>query len=69
MKFNLITALFLSLYSFSFAAWAAADPLLGTWKTIDDRTGYSLSDVVISKDQLEKLVNEDLPDALENLNV
>ncbi|QXW25738.1 DUF2147 domain-containing protein [Acinetobacter bouvetii] len=51
MKFNLITALFLSLYSFSFAAWAAADPLLGTWKTIDDRTGYSLSDVVISKDK------------------
>ncbi len=32
-------------------AFAAIDPLVGTWKTIDDRTGYSLADVVIRKDK------------------
>ncbi|MGE8684576.1 MAG: DUF2147 domain-containing protein [Acinetobacter sp.] len=32
-------------------SFAAGDPLVGTWKTIDDRTGYSLSDVVIRKDK------------------
>lgn len=51
MKFNLITALFLSLCSFSHYASAGTDPLLGTWKTIDERTGYSLADVAISKDK------------------
>lgn len=30
---------------------ATTDPLIGTWKTIDDRTGYSLSDVVIKKNK------------------
>ena len=29
---------------------ATIDPLVGKWKTIDDRTGYSLTDVLISKD-------------------
>ncbi len=33
------------------STFAAGDPLVGTWKTIDDRTGYSLSDVVIRKDK------------------
>ncbi len=33
------------------SAFAAIDPLVGTWKTIDDRTGYSLADVVIRKDK------------------
>ena len=28
-----------------------SDPLVGKWKTIDDRTGYSLADVVIRKDK------------------
>ncbi len=35
---------------FSLSA-AAADPLVGTWKTIDDRTGFSLADVQISKNK------------------
>ena len=29
--------------------YASDDPLIGTWKTIDERTGYSLSDTHISK--------------------
>lgn len=32
-------------------ATTPSDPLIGLWKTIDDRTGYSLADVVIRKDQ------------------
>ncbi|WP_353143579.1 DUF2147 domain-containing protein [Acinetobacter pragensis] len=48
MHFRLIPLVFLAL---SLPAWAAADPLLGTWKTIDDKTGYSLADVIISKDK------------------
>lgn len=28
---------------------ASSDPLIGTWKTIDNRTGYSLSDIRIQK--------------------
>ncbi|WP_374668113.1 DUF2147 domain-containing protein [Acinetobacter sp.] len=51
MKFNLIPALFLGLSSISLCAFADSDPLLGTWKTIDERTGYSLADVIISKDK------------------
>ncbi len=27
------------------------DPWFGKWKTIDDKTGYSLSDVMIEKDK------------------
>ncbi len=34
----------LSNYSF-----ANTDPLIGKWRTIDERTGYSLSDIQISK--------------------
>ena len=50
MHFKSASALLLTLgCCFSLPAWAAADPLVGTWKTIDDRTGYSLSDVEISK--------------------
>ena len=41
-------ALLLSLSTSVFAV--STDPLIGKWKTIDDRTGYSLADVVISKD-------------------
>lgn len=40
------------LLGLSFSAFASSkDPLVGTWKTIDDRTGYSLADVVIRKDE------------------
>ena len=35
----------------SVALATSADPLVGKWKTIDDRTGYSLADVIISKDE------------------
>jgi len=50
MHFKSASALLLTLgCCFSLPALAAADPLVGTWKTIDDRTGYSLSDVEISK--------------------
>lgn len=41
----LMSTLLCSLHTF-----AATDPLLGKWKTVDDRTGHSLADVVISKD-------------------
>lgn len=34
---------------FSHHAYASNDPLIGTWKMIDERTGYSLSDTNISK--------------------
>ena len=49
MTAKLLSGLLFSLTtSFCFAA---GDPLVGTWKTIDDRTGFSLSDVVIRKDK------------------
>ena len=51
MKYNLIPTLLLSLCSVSLYAAADTDPLIGTWKTIDERTGYSLADVAISKDK------------------
>lgn len=41
-----ITTLLCSTYSM-----AATDPLIGRWKTMDDRTGHSLADVIISKNQ------------------
>lgn len=41
-----ITTLLCSSYSM-----AATDPLIGRWKTMDDRTGHSLADVIISKNQ------------------
>ena len=37
--------------SLAFSCFAASDPLLGKWKTIDDKTGYSLADVEIQKDK------------------
>ncbi|MGE8654518.1 MAG: DUF2147 domain-containing protein [Acinetobacter gandensis] len=45
------TLLFGLCTTLSLSTFAAGDPLVGTWKTIDDRTGYSLSDVVIRKDK------------------
>ena len=43
---------FISAICCSSLAYAAnADPLLGKWKTLDYRTGFSLSDVVMSKDK------------------
>jgi uncharacterized protein (DUF2147 family) len=41
----------LSAITISPLSFANSDPLVGKWKTIDDRTGYSLSDIVISKVQ------------------
>ena len=38
--------IFATLSSLSFAE---SDPLIGKWKTIDDRTGYSRADVVVKK--------------------
>lgn len=52
MKFLSVFLLGMGLSSISFAA--NTDPLIGTWKTIDDRTGYSLSDVVIRQDAKTK---------------
>lgn len=50
MKRRAVPAFILALgCSVSLSTLATTDPLIGTWKTIDDRTGYSLSDVVISK--------------------
>ena len=40
--------LFATLSSLSFAE-NINDPLVGKWKTVDDRTGYSRADVEISK--------------------
>ena len=44
----LASVIFATLSSFSFAA-NINDPLVGKWKTVDDRTGYSRADVEISK--------------------
>ena len=41
------SALFLGLSHSAFAM--PFDPLIGTWKVIDDRTGYYISDIVIRK--------------------
>lgn len=49
MKFNILavaTALFVS----SFAHSTPIDPLIGTWKVIDHRTGYYISDIIIRKE-------------------
>ena len=51
MKFKLFCSMiFAAASTLSLPVSANSDPLLGHWKTIDDRTGYSLADVVISKD-------------------
>lgn len=42
---------FLFALLYSAHSLAATDPLIGKWKTMDDRTGHSLADVIISKDQ------------------
>ena len=49
MKHKLLcaSALFLGLIHPAFAM--PYDPLIGTWKVIDDRTGYYISDIVIRK--------------------
>jgi uncharacterized protein (DUF2147 family) len=39
----------LMLAALSGLSFAQSDPLIGKWKTIDDRTGYSRADVEISK--------------------
>ncbi|MGF2879088.1 DUF2147 domain-containing protein [Acinetobacter johnsonii] len=46
-KFLCASALFLGLSHSAFAM--PFDPLIGTWKVIDDRTGYYISDIVIRK--------------------
>lgn len=36
----------------SLSTWALAsveDPIVGKWKTVDDRTGYSRADVMVKK--------------------
>jgi len=57
----------------SLSVSANNDPLLGQWKTIDDRTGYSLADVIISKDAkdryMAKIVNvREVPRAVPQQN-
>ena len=50
MKTLALTSLLLcGLTSMSTLCFANTDPLIGKWKTIDARTGFSLSDVVIQK--------------------
>lgn len=44
-----VTALVLSVVSVTGFANSQTDPLIGKWKTIDDRTGYSRADVEIRK--------------------
>ena len=52
MNSKLRTSLFmLFTVTVSCSGFASSDPLIGQWKTIDDRTGYSLSDVIIQKDK------------------
>lgn len=52
MNSKLRTSLFtLFTITVSCSGFASSDPLIGQWKTIDDRTGYSLSDVIIQKDK------------------
>ena len=46
-KFLCTSALFLGVSHSAFAM--PFDPLIGTWKVIDDRTGYYISDIVIRK--------------------
>ena len=39
----------LMLAALSGLSFAQSDPLIGKWKTVDDRTGYSRADVEIQK--------------------
>lgn len=57
MKFKLFgSIIFAAVSTISLAASTNSDPLVGHWKTIDDRTGYSLADVVISKDSQNRYI-------------
>lgn len=50
MKFKFIGVVALLLGMINPLAAMPFDPLIGTWKVIDDRTGYYISDIVIRKD-------------------
>ncbi|TQR58576.1 DUF2147 domain-containing protein [Acinetobacter sp. RF14B] len=50
MKLKFIGAVALLLGMINSLAAMPFDPLIGTWKVIDDRTGYYISDIVIRKD-------------------
>lgn len=57
MKFKLFCSIiFAAASTISLSVSANNDPLLGQWKTIDDRTGYSLTDVIISKDANDRYI-------------
>ncbi|WP_286859737.1 MULTISPECIES: DUF2147 domain-containing protein [Acinetobacter] len=59
MKFKLFCSMiFAAASTISLSVSANNDPLLGQWKTIDDRTGYSLADVIISKDAKDRYMAE-----------
>ena len=74
IKFKLFCSLIVAAAStISLSVSANNDPLLGQWKTIDDRTGYSLADVIISKDAkdryMAKIVNvREVPGAVPQQN-
>ncbi|MEQ0924469.1 DUF2147 domain-containing protein [Acinetobacter schindleri] len=74
MKFKLFCSMIVAAASMiSLSVSANNDPLLGQWKTIDDRTGYSLADVIISKDAkdryMAKIVNvREVPRAVPQQN-
>ncbi|WP_286831456.1 MULTISPECIES: DUF2147 domain-containing protein [Acinetobacter] len=74
MKFKLFCSMIVAAASMiSLSVSANNDPLLGQWKTIDDRTGYSLVDVIISKDAkdryMAKIVNvREVPRAVPQQN-
>ena len=57
MRFKLLCSIILTAAStISLSAFANSDPLLSHWKTIDDRTGYSLADVVITKNAQDRYI-------------
>ncbi|ATO18858.1 hypothetical protein BS636_03845 [Acinetobacter sp. LoGeW2-3] len=57
MKLKLFCSMiFAAAVTISMSVSANNDPLVGKWKTIDDRTGYSLADVIISKDAKDRYI-------------
>lgn len=64
MKLKLFSAAALFAMS-SFAQSTPFDPLIGTWKIIDQRTGYYISDIIIRKDnntqQYSAVINKAYP--------
>ena len=55
MKFKILFASTILFGSTQFVAAMPVDPLLGSWKVIDDKTGHYISEVAIRKNSKTQL--------------